>query len=1388
MHMSKFYTQKSFGIPAKVICSLLLLLSIGAYQNLDAQISGQVFRDYNANGSRQTGASYNEPLVKNMTVNAYNNAGVLMATTTTGTSGTYSFTSGQIAPGTKVRLEFVGLANGDKHGAYGSNNKSAMQKATAPATGKDYGVNYPGDYRDNANARIIIPGYTNGDNTVPGAWPNAADGDGIYAFNYDMVAAASIVGKQGQTGALWATAYNKQSDKMYYAATVRRHVSFGPLGINGLYVTDNASSVTNTASTGNFVNLNSVNPAFDAGAAALAGRSFAPGNAARNQPNNDALAFDAVGKKGIGGMTISDDGRYLYLINLNDRKLWRVELGANGTAPILSSQIVAYNAFPIADVTNASFRPYGVKFYRGAIYIGGVMDGVAPGGATVDRAELKAIVLKVDASVAPGSATFSTVLNAPLTYNRRANMNTGWSVNKNSNYVDPNGTIAAATTCQGSWHPWARNFTEILIPPGTDKAIYPQPMLTGIEFDPADGSMILGLTDRTGSQTGNANRGTSGSSLYTGNAGGDIMKAGNTNGDYSLFTMESNGTAGDFTTAGAGNNEGPGGGEFYFTDRFRAGYGGSLGIGGTTVGNENIDHEENSLGSLAMFPGKELIAAAFDPITTWFTGGVRTYDNATGVAKNGKVLYQGADVSVFGKANGLGDLEIITKPAPLEIGNHIWFDANANGVQDAEESGIENVTVQLLSGASVIATAVTDIEGNYIFSNDPSRTSTGSQKYNIAGLTPNATYTVRIPNVQGGSVQTALAPYQLTLADNGGLAPFDDERDSDGQLVLDNADIVVSTGEAGNNNHSIDCGFVTLGTPVGPGGGGGVESKSLGDAIAQRVFNRSIKGENGPVNYASLPEVRTGTLNRTAQSMATGTALKLKDVLPTSIRNTSYKAFETTPKDILGITNAQDVLAYDFVEKTITKAVSFGTETKGEVYNHTKPVCDRLKGYTLQSISTMTVKGYELIQFSLKNNDGNVEYATSFVVGAQAGRNNYTIQSKWLNADYVADEKMYNVQLWGGTPSLVSEMAADVITRLSAGLPLQATGGKTNLPKTYVTSGARILDNLTLNIENTTGATNAYLEIKDRNNEQTNGIVTRTIPVTLSPNGKTVLQVPSGDILESSISLYVNGVLQDNVFMADGAWGVDYNTNTSNLKSFVVTNSKNIETKDVYPLFRNASVEASTPDYVSLYKLIRGGGVNQNLTDFKSLKFTAKGSGNVQITLVKSSITDYRNQFVYNQVLSKDEKEYVISLSDFKSAASAANIDMSDLNTVVFTTGSTTGRNTEVNMSFSKVAFSKEDPAYAASLLNREITVYPNPVSGRFNIQFKADQAYGLTLKVTEVGTGKVMKTQQVSAVKGDNILPVEVNQPLGSQKIYILSLDGSGVRYQPKKLVGAKQ
>jgi hypothetical protein len=55
---------------------------------------------------------------------------------------------------------------------------------------------------------------------------------------------------------------------------------------------------------------------------------------------------------------------------------------------------------------------------------------------------------------------------------------------------------------------------------------------------------------------------------------------------------------------------------------------------------------------------------------------------------------------------------------PGSIGDTVWEDMNFNGIRDAGESGIANVTVRLLdSSHNVLATTVTNSSGNYLFNN-----------------------------------------------------------------------------------------------------------------------------------------------------------------------------------------------------------------------------------------------------------------------------------------------------------------------------------------------------------------------------------------------------------------------------------------------------------------------------------------------------------------------------------------------------------------------------------------------------------------------------------------------------------------------------------------------
>ena len=86
---------------------LLTVIVLASLSSLKAQVTGTIFRDFNGNGTQQTVAPTIEPGIAGVTVNAYNSADALLATTTTAANGTYTLAVGT----SSVRIAYVLTSN-----------------------------------------------------------------------------------------------------------------------------------------------------------------------------------------------------------------------------------------------------------------------------------------------------------------------------------------------------------------------------------------------------------------------------------------------------------------------------------------------------------------------------------------------------------------------------------------------------------------------------------------------------------------------------------------------------------------------------------------------------------------------------------------------------------------------------------------------------------------------------------------------------------------------------------------------------------------------------------------------------------------------------------------------------------------------------------------------------------------------------------------------------------------------------------------------------------------------------------------------------------------------------------------------------------------------------
>ncbi|KAF0243300.1 MAG: hypothetical protein FD183_32, partial [Chitinophagaceae bacterium] len=218
------------------------------------------------------------------------------------------------------------------------------------------------------------------------------------------------------------------------------------------------------------------------------------------------------------------------------------------------------------------------------------------------------------------------------------------------------------------------------------------------------------------------------------------------------------------------------------------------------------------------------------------------------------------------------------------------------------------------------------------------------------------------------------------------------------------------------------------------GNTGGLESKSLGDKIAKRVFDKFMNGTNGDVDYSKMLTLKKeqNTIRSTA---TTQSGLSLADIMPSYMLDSGFVAYVSTPSDIMDITNAKEIRSVDFTENGICKAVAFATKTLSVMYDHTKPICDRLKGAELLSIDNFSLNELNFVRYTLKQENGNIEYSMSFSVGKKAGRNSFSFQSNWLNKDYVVEDTLINYQIWGTAPYFCVDMALQVLNKLNAIMP-----------------------------------------------------------------------------------------------------------------------------------------------------------------------------------------------------------------------------------------------------------------------------------------------------------------------------------------------------------------
>ena len=528
------------------------------------------------------------------------------------------------------------------------------------------------------------------------------------------------------------------------------------------------------------------------------------------------------------------------------------------------------------------------------------------------------------------------------------------------------------------------------------------------------------------------------------------------------------------------------------------------------------------------------------------------------------------------------------------------------------------------------------------------------------------------------------------------------------------------------------------------GNSGGLESNNrLSQAIAKRNFNRA---QNPTIGLSDIP-MQAYTVSDVTPTRSL--SIPLQDLIPIGILGET-DAYESSPTDLIDITNAKDVFSVDYFDDDRTRASVLALKTEGRVYEHSKFICDRLLGAELNSVSNIFLGEQSFIRSIIYRPNGDREFVLSFA--ARHTADGFVIENHWTLDKYTEGEDYYNFQIWTNNINDLITLSEGILDMIEAHSPIseyQATAP----PYVFVQRAGYENGRLILMIRNNNFSEEITIEGGMR---QTETMTTEPFleTVTLEPYDNVVdLDIDNIFDLGFRISSNRSGT-PDDLFISDGPWGYDDSAVGTEVLDFEIVQSSVISDDDNYVVERGVIMDANVSDYVSAYRALTPRFEAVDLDAYDQLSFTASGSGVMEVTLVKHSLDVWENQLHTQIALSGQEENITLSRSDFKTHDGTTH-DWADIKLIVLTMRNDNDKTKQINMLVNNIQFGTAQISSVADIAtDTPVGITPNPASDFFSLTITSAHAYSSELDIINP-VGKRVYSQAVDIKKGENRLTI---------------------------------
>lgn len=335
------------------------------------QITGQVFIDRDYDGEKGQAPQGTDEV----TLFVYDSSNDLVVTAVPDANGQYTIDG--LTDGESYRLN-ADMPDYLSSSIVDSDLGSSVRTIEVPACDVDFAVADPSEYCQNIDPQIAVTCFVKG-----GAGVNETMETVVFTnYLFNKNSPVSKIAMKGQTGSVFGTAWRSASKQLFLSSFIKQD-AFLKDGPGAIYVVSEDQGQYETEL---WLTLESLG--VDVGQLSVF----------------DAESCDygaQVGKTGIGGMEISGDEKFLFVVNLAGKSV--VVIDIEDPSPATTMEI------PLPDVgcQNGELRPFAIKSYKGEYYVTATCD--ASGSQDPSNHNIKVLTLDFQAK------TFNEVFSTSFT-------------------------------------------------------------------------------------------------------------------------------------------------------------------------------------------------------------------------------------------------------------------------------------------------------------------------------------------------------------------------------------------------------------------------------------------------------------------------------------------------------------------------------------------------------------------------------------------------------------------------------------------------------------------------------------------------------------------------------------------------------------------------------------------------------------------------------------------------------------------------------------------------------------------------------------------------------------------------------------------------------------